>query len=231
MKKIIYKLAVMGFVFAMISCNNPLNKKYNEDNLEKDAKEIVESKKVDSTDMQYMAMYIVRAKMLGEKLEGKTYNDILKNAKELRKQDEKEDAEAKALAAKTAKAEAEKRQTFAKVLTAALYDKGFYKGDFEKGEFDDYLTYKVVYKNKSDKDIRAVKGSLLITDLFDTEIKTINLVEDKGIPAGETVTKVYTTDYNQFSDSDTKLRSKRMEDIKVVWTPEKIIFADGSTLE
>jgi len=173
----------------------------------------------------------MRAKMLGEKLEGKTYNDILKNAKELRKQDEKEDAEAKALAAKTAKAEAEKRQTFAKVLTVALYDKGFYKGDFEKGEFDDYLTYKVVYKNKSDKDIRAVKGSLLITDLFDTEIKTINLVEDKGIPAGETVTKVYTTDYNQFSDSDTKLRSKRMEDIKVVWTPEKIIFADGSTLE
>jgi len=231
MKKIIFTLAVMGFVFALTSCNNPLNKKYSEDNLEKDAREIFESKKVDSTDMAYMGMYIVRAKMSGEQLDGKTYNDILKKAKELRKKNEKEDAEAKALAEKTAKAEEEKRQTFAKILTVALYDKGFYKGDFEKGEFGDYLTYKVAYENKSDKDIRAVKGSLLITDLFDTEIKTINLVEDKGIPAGKTVMKVYTTDYNQFEDEDTRLRSKRMEDIKVVWTPEKIIFADGSTLE
>ena len=231
MKKIIYTLAVMGFVLALTSCNNPLNKKYNEDNLEKDAREIFESKKVDSTDMEYMGMYIVRAKMSGEKLDGKTYNDILKNAKELRKKTEKEDAEAKALAEKTAKAEEEKRQTFAKILTVALYDKGFNKSDFDKGEFEDYLTYKIAYENKSDKDIRAVKGSLLITDLFDTEIETINIVEDEGIPAGKTVMKVYTTKYNQFEDEDTRLKSKRMEDIKTVWTPEKIIFSDGSTLE
>jgi len=231
MKKTIFTLTVLGFVLVITSCNNPLNKKYNEDNFEKDAKEIFESKRVDSTDMVYMAKYMMRAKMLGEKLDGRTYNDILKNAKELRKQNEKEDAEAKALAEKTAKEEKEKRQLFAKVLTVALYDKGFHKSDFEKGDFDDYLTYKIAFENKSDKDIRAVKGSLLITDLFDTEIKIITIVEDGGIPAGKTVMNVYTTDYNQYNDEDTRLRSKRMEDIKVVWTPEKIIFVDGSTLE
>lgn len=115
---------------------------------------------------------------------------------------------------------------FSKVLTVALYDKGYYKGDWE-----DYLTYGVAYENKSEKDIRAIKGSMLITDLFDTKIKEINLVEDDGIPAGKIVKKSYSTDYNQFMDEDTRLRSKDLKDIKAVWRPEKIIFVDGSTLE
>ena len=72
MKKNIFTLTIAGLFFALTSCNNPLNKKYNEDNLDKDLKEIVESKKADSTDVGYIAMYIVRAKMLGEKLEQKT---------------------------------------------------------------------------------------------------------------------------------------------------------------
>ena len=93
------------------------------------------------------------------------------------------------------------------------------------------MTYEVAYENKGDKDIRAVKGSLLITDLFDQKIKAINLVEDEGIPAGEIVKKSYTTDYNQFMDEDTRLRSKSIKDLKVVWTAEKIIFGDGTTLD
>jgi hypothetical protein len=226
MTKSIFTLTIAGLFFALTSCNNPLNKKYNEDNLDKDLKEIVESKKADTTDMVYIAMYIMRAKMLGEKLEGKSYNDILENAKELRKEAEKEEAEAKALAEKAAKEEQEKREMFARILTVALYDKGYYKDDWE-----DYLTYEVAYENKCDKDIRAVKGSLLITDLFDQEIKTINLVEDEGIPAGKIIKKSYTTNYNQFMDEDTRLRSKSIKDIKVVWIPEKIIFGDGTTLE
>lgn len=226
MRKTIFTLTIAGLLFTLTSCNNPLNKKYNEDNLDKDLKEIVESKKADTTDMGYIAMYIMRAKMLGEKLEGKTYNDILENAKELRKKAEKEEAEAKALADKVAKEEQEKREMFGKILTVALYDKGYYKGDWE-----DYLTYEVAYENKGNKDIKAVKGSLLITDLFDQKIKAINLVEDEGIPAGKIVKRSYTTDYNQFLDEDTRLISKSIKDIKVVWTPEKIIFGDGTTLE
>lgn len=225
MRKILTAIALVAAV-TLTSCNNPLNKKYSEQNLDKDLKEIMESKKADTTDMTYIAMYIMRAKMLGEKLDGKTYNDLLDNAKELRKKAEKEEADAKALADKAANEEREKRALFANILTVALYDKGYYKADYE-----DYLSYEVAYENKGDKDIRAVKGSLLITDLFDTKIKQINLVEDEGIPAGKTVKKSYTTDYNQFMDDDTRLRSKSIKDIKVVWTPEKIIFADGTTLE
>ena len=90
MRNYIYTLAITGFFLAFTACNNPINKKFNENNLEKDLKEIVESKKADTTDIQFIAMYIMRAKMLGEKLEGKTYKDILENAKELRKKAETE---------------------------------------------------------------------------------------------------------------------------------------------
>lgn len=223
--KITY-LFILLACLTLFSCNSPLDKTYNEDTLETDLKEIVESKKVDTTDLNYIGMYIMRANMLGESLEGKTYNDILKNARELRKKAEADEAEEKALADKAAQEEKLKREVFSKTLTVALYDKGYFEGDYEE-----YLTYKVAYENKGTKDIRAIKGELLITDLFDTEIKRITMVEDNGLLAGQKMNKTYTTDYNQFMDEDTQLRSKDMEDIKVFWIPEKIIFNDGTTLE
>ncbi|WP_290795797.1 hypothetical protein [Flavihumibacter sp. UBA7668] len=168
----------------------------------------------------------MRARMLGDKLDNKTYQEILDNAKALRAKAEKEQAEAKVLAEKAALEKEQQRQLFAKVLTVALYDKGYYKGDWEA-----YLTYEVAFENKSEKDIRAIKGSMLITDLFDTKIKEINIVEDDRIPAGKILKKSYSTDYNQFMDEDTRLRSKDLKDIKAIWTPEKIIFSDGSILE
>jgi len=226
MKKVTMNLLIAALMLSVFSCNNPLNKKYSEQNLEQDMKEIVVSKNADSTDLKYIAMYLVRAKMLGEKLDGKTYSDILVNAKELRKEKEKEDAAAKILAEKTAKEEKEKRELFAKVLTVALYDKGFDNSDWQK-----YLVYHIAFENKSNKDIRAIKGTIQINDLFDTEIKSIDLVEDSGIPSGKTVKKTYTTNYNQFEDSDKRLNSKNIKDLKTIWKPVKIIFSDGSTLE
>lgn len=207
---------VAGFVFAIISCNNhPLDKKYNEESFDKDIKEMLESKKVDTTDVTLIITYVILAETFGEDLDNKTYKDLLYDAIKLRNKAEK-----------AVKEKEERRQLFDNVLTVTLRDKGYRKGDWE-----DYLTYEIAYENKSEKDIRAVKGSILITDLFDSEIKKIELVGDEVIPAGKIVKKLYTTKYNQFKDEDTRLRSKSIKDIKVVWTPEKIIFGDGSTLE
>ena len=226
MKKITHTILLILAVTLLTSCSNPLNKKYNEDTLKVDLKEILDSKKADSTDVKYIALYLVRAKMLGESLESKTYKDILESAVEIRKKSEKEESEAKALAEKVAKEENEKRAMFAKILTVALYDKGYYKADY-----DDYLTYGIAFENKGTKDIRAIKGTLVIADLFDTPIKELSIVQDEGVMAGKTFKNSYTTDYNQFMEEDSRLRSKELKDVKVVWTPEKIIFSDGTTLE
>ncbi len=43
------------------------------------------NKEADTTEAVTIAMYVVRAQMVGEKLEGKTYKEILESAKEIQK--------------------------------------------------------------------------------------------------------------------------------------------------
>lgn len=212
-------LVTLTTIFLLTSCSNPLNRKYSDKTLEEDAKAIKESKKVNDDDAELLATYIMRAKLTNENIEGMTYADMLKKAKDIK-------AEQKALADKAAKEETEKRQRLGSAINVALYDIGYQKADY-----DDYIVYNMAFENKSGKDIKAVKGTLLITDLFDKEIKKINIVFDDGVKANDTYKTSYTTDYNQFMDEDQSLRSKTMKEIKFLWTPEKILFEDGTTLE
>ena len=216
MKKTLLIFLVATLTF---SCSTPLDKKYSEETFETDAKEIKEGGKLSEEDALIMAGWIMRSKLKGENLEGKTYNEIIEEAKDYKKEQE-------LLAEKAKLEEEEKRQRLGSALTVAMYDKGF-----EKYDYQEYLTYSLAFENKTEKNIRAFKGSISIQDLFDTEIKSINLTIDDPIKSGETFKGNYTTDYNQFRDEDTRLKSKDMDDLKVVWTPEKIIFADGTTLE
>ncbi|MBL4745873.1 MAG: hypothetical protein JKY08_05855 [Flavobacteriaceae bacterium] len=203
----------------IVSCSTPLDKKYNEDNFASDAKEIKESGNLSNDDALMMAGWIMKAKFSGENLEGKTYKEIITEAKDYKKEQE-------ALAVKVKLEEEEKRQRLSSVLTVAMYNKGYEEHSYQK-----YLTYSFAFENKSDKDIRAFKGVISIQDLFDSEIKSISLTIDDPIKAGGVFKNTYTTNYNQFSDKDSRLKGKDMDDLKVVWTPEKIIFIDGSTLE
>jgi hypothetical protein len=216
MKKAILYLSLIGI---LTSCSGPLDKKYNEENFESDTKEIKESGELSKDDAVIMAGWIIRSKLKGEALEGKTYNEIIKEAKDYKKEQE-------ALAEKAKLEQEEKRQRLGSALTVAMYDKGYEEYSYQK-----YLTYSFAFENKTDKDIRAFKGSISIQDLFNTEIKSINLTIDDPIKVGETFKNVYTTDYNQFKDEDSRLKGKDMDDLTVVWTPEKIIFTDGTTLE
>ncbi len=218
MKKALTTL-VFATIIALTSCNNPLNKKYSDKTFEQDAKEIGDSKKLSPNEAEMLAGYIMLSKLGGKDIEGKTYGEILQAAKDYKSEQEQ-------LAAKAKKEEEDKRARLGAALTVAMYDKGYSKEDYQE-----YLQYAIAFENKTDKAIRAVKGSLTITDLFDTEIKSINIVMDNEIPAKATYKDIFTTEYNQFEDSDTRLSGKEMKDIKTIWTPEKIIFEDGTTLE
>jgi len=214
------KITLISVVYLLLlSCSSPLNKKYNEETLSEDAKEIKEKGKLSEEDAQIMAGWIVRAKLSGDKLENKTYGEILTEAKDYNKEQE-------LLAEKVRIEEEEKKNRLGTALTVAMYDKGYTKYDYQ-----DYLTYSLAFENKSQKNIRAFKGSLIINDLFDSEIKSINLTIDDPIASGETFKGTYTSDYNQFKDEDSRLKNKNIGDLKIVWIPEKIIFEDGTILE
>lgn len=206
------------------SCSSPLDKKFNQETSKEDMKEIVAS--LDSNEVKLLMGSMVRLAFKGEKIEGMTYNEILESGKKWKAEQEAKEAEEKVLAEKAKKIEEERTARLNQALTVTIFDKGFYKVNYQ-----DYITYKFAFENKSQKDITAFTGQLMFTDLFDKEIKKINLTYDDGVKAGSIVNYDATTEYNQFMDGDQLLKSKSLDKIKLVWTPEKILFADGSKLE
>ena len=163
---------------------------------------------------------------MDKKLEEMTYAEILEDGKKWRAEQEKIEAEQKALAEKAAKDEAERIKKLTESVIVSCFEKGYSEVDYQ-----DYITYKFVILNKSDKAIRAVKGGITFTNLFDEKIKSLSFVYDKPIEAGEQVNWDATTEYNQFMSGDKTLKNKDLKDLKVVWNPEKILFEDGTTLE
>lgn len=216
------KLVLFALVTISIltSCNNPLNKKYDEKTFAEDAKKIVESKKLSEDDAKMLVGRILLSKLISKSsIEGKTYAEILQAVKT-----EKE--EGGKLAAKAKKEEEEKRAKLGAALNVVMYNKRCVKEGY-----DDSLECAIAFENKTDKDIRAVKGQMIITDLFDEEIRRLELTNDNTIPARQTTKTVFSWGHNKYIDEHETLRYKKMEDLKVVWTAEKIIFTDGSTLD
>jgi len=203
-----------------------MNNKYSDATLENDLKAIREANALDSTEMNLLAMYFVRAKLLNENIDGKSYNEILTEAKIAKQKQEEEERIQKELAEKAKKEEEARIARLKNALTVTIFDKGYAEYDYQE-----YITYKFAFENKTDKEITAFTGQLIFTDLFDKEIKSLNLTYDDGVAASSVKNYSATTDYNQFMDEDQLLKSKNLKQIKLVWKPEKILFADGTTLE
>jgi len=222
MKKLIYLLAIA----ILASCSSPMNNKYSDATLESDLKAIRDANSLDSTEINLLAMYFVRAKLLNENIDGKTYNEILAEAKIAKQKQEEEERIQKELAEKARKEEEARIARLKNALTVTIYDKGY-----DEYNYQEYITYKFAFENKTEKDITAFTGQIMFTDLFDKEIKSLNLTYDDGVKAKSTKNYSATTDYNQFMNDDQLLKSKNLKQIKLVWKPEKILFTDGSTLE
>jgi hypothetical protein len=218
-----YILVIIASV-TLYACSTPLDKKYNEETLNEDMKAAQE--KLDSNDYQILAGTFLRYSFEGKDMSDMTYDQLLKDGKEWKAEQEKIEAEQKAMAEKAGKEEAARIARLQEAVMVSCYEKGFTKYDYQE-----YITYKFVLKNKTEKDLRAVKGTLMFFNLFDDEIKRISFVYDQPILAGQEVTWNATTEYNQFIDSDQALKNKDLKDMKLSWKPEKLIFVDGSSLE
>ena len=208
----------------VVACSSPLDKKYSEDTIQEDAKEL--RSELDSSDVNLLMGSIFRLTMQQEDLTQMTYGEILENGKAWKAEQDRIQAEQKALQEKAAREEAERVARLQNAVMVTCFKKGFTEVNYQ-----DYITYGFAIQNKSDQDIRAVKGEIMFTDLFDDEIKTLSFTYDQPIKAGATAHWNATTDYNQFMDDDVRLKNKELKDLKIVWKPIKVIFQDGSTLE
>ena len=173
------------------------------------------------------------AEALGKKenpLVGKTVGEIIADQRAIAEKTAREEAEQARLAAEAkAKADALAEQLRG-ALQLTVFDKGFLPSDYTRNRYQDYITIKVAYENKSGKNIRAFTGSIQFTDLFGKEIFESGLTVSDPVAAGARSTWEGTIEYNQFRDQHQALRNASLADMKVVWKPSQILFEDGTSV-
>ncbi|MEG0188600.1 MAG: hypothetical protein RR668_08065, partial [Algoriella sp.] len=127
----IKKMTFLLLTAMLLSCSNPLNKKYSEATLDQDSKELRESNKLTGEELELLGIWMVRAKLSGKSLEGKTYNDILSDAKNYKLEQEKLKAEAE-------KIEAEKAKKMNDAVTVSIIGKSFDEGEWDSSNIIKY---------------------------------------------------------------------------------------------
>lgn len=116
-------------------------------------------------------------------------------------------------------------------VDAVLLTFKFVPADAGAKRYSDSFDIAIGFRNKTDKEISGVKGVVILKDMFGEIIKAVRLSNDQPVPAkGKSIYRG-SIDYNQFIDSDKKLRSIDHKKMKFEWTPEIYVFDDGSKLE
>jgi hypothetical protein len=176
---------------------------------------IRKSNKVSDEDLQSLASFIVLAKLSGNDITGKSYDDILDKIKSFQQNNDQ-------LNNKNELEKEARRKRLSPFLEVSLQRKDFLK----KGNRQ-VLEFTITFKNTSSQKIKTITGSLVINDLMEKPIKTLSILLDENILPGQTLTKIYTLDYNDADENDRGMRAKDIFDIRTVWNPEKIIFEKG----
>ncbi len=224
-------------VGVLIACTNVKEKKFTTDNTEKLLKEIGESKDVSAEERDLFLAYMIRHGIAdafaGKDVKvptGKSFGEMVAEQRAWMEAEKAREKKEKELAAK-AKAEEEARQKELRdALTVSVFDKGFEAHNMYAGDFDDKVTLKVAYQNNTKKDVKAFKGVLTFKDTFGDKIYSSGLKDDEGIKAGGTRNVNLFIKYNQFIDSNVKLKNADLAKSKIEFQPVTIMFADGSTL-
>ncbi|MFC0344034.1 hypothetical protein [Epilithonimonas hispanica] len=219
---------ILLFITALIllSCSNPMNKPYNEETLQTDLKEIVEKKKMSEEDSKTFAGWLILAKLGDKNLKGKTYQEILDEAKNYKKEQEELELKAKA----EEKAKADKMQ---KAATISIFEYNFVPADSDNYEYQDYHLFKYAIKNKSNKEIKALKFHFKIYNALGDEIGDgyeISLTDDRVSP--NAIYRGYSMfNSNSYNSDDNKISNANFKDLKFDIITDKIVYTDGSVLE
>jgi len=115
-------------------------------------------------------------------------------------------------------------------LSVSVVNKGFKAPDFENFQYESYITVDFTIKNRGAKAIRAFKGIVSFQTLMGGKVIDTPLELDKAIRPNSALSWTGALTYNQFMDEDQKLKNTDLKDLKVIWRPESILFADGSKL-
>lgn len=230
------KMLLVGIALMLVSCSDPKDTTLP---ALKDMGSIQSQiEKLSAEERELLTSYIagkaIGSAFGGKGPEGVTIRQALEEQRKYAAETKEKNEAEKALRAKL---QAEREAALKKMreaVTVTLVNK---KLEVERGfsgiVTDENLVVLFGYKNNSDKDISGVKGRIIVQDVFGDELSAFQISNDDGIKAGgvKTWRGSRSVRYSLGNNKDRKLAELENNKYKVVWEPQAIIFADGTTLK
>ncbi len=241
-----YLLILLVSTVAISSCSfDPIDKTYSKHTADDDYRRIREISSIDSADAILLGRYMIDHQLVGSHVMElhTTYNDILNQAKKEKNRYEIEKRKKGKNEIDIAQRhENEKIRNLKKVL-----DVDFVKPDttLESDEFiiskkgkkpsvpvnKNIITYEVMFKNISDKGIRAFKGDINFYDTFHSEIKKVTFTSFEEIPVNGYTVQKFTINLDEASKGNSLYKNINKDCIKVEWLPDRLIHTDDTVIE
>lgn len=192
-------------------------------------------KNLSEEDKKLISAYLVRVK-LGEAFGkegmplGTTIADGIAAQKKWIAEQEKKEAEERALKEKMEKEAAEARAAVDNAVTVALIKLGRRPKNYDVGRFSEQQEIAIAIQNKGQKEIKGVSGRLIFVDVFGKDLGAIGFDVTEKIQPGGTVKWEGVRDYNQFIAEHKAIWNLRDGDYKTRFEPRAIVFSDGTVL-
>lgn len=227
MKNLI-KFITISFAVFLMSCGSALKNDYSKATAEGDLERIKAIGELDSANFDLLTDYMLKQGLIEPDLKhlDETYGELLEQAKlENEKVIKKKEASDKLKGNKN-QFQMDQLEHLYEALVI-LPDQSNIRKDWSN---KNAVFYKMVFVNPSEKSIRAFKGRLSFYDLFDTELKTVNFTYNDSIAARDTVLYEANIDFSSLNNNSVYY-TKDYSDIRVIWRPTKVIYADGTEVE
>ena len=110
-----------------------------------------------------------------------------------------------------------------------FFSKDFEEGKILDGDAGNRITFTMTFINNSDRDVRAVRGTLVFSDLFDKPILSVGVTYEEFIQAGK-MSEPYKGGllYNQFKDEHRRLKSVDQGNLITRWVCKEVVYSDGT---
>lgn len=224
-----------AFIVALVGCVDPYDYKIPADMEKWKSDEALRTtiEKLKPEDKEVLARYMLGAGMrqaFGQPTSELSIRDAVAAQRKREAENAAKEAEEKALAERVKKEREEAIAKMNTILTVAMTGLSFHDADWRNGVQDGFAV-SFAFQNKTERDLAGVKGTVRFADMFDDEIKQVNLSMDEAIPAGQTVTWRGELGFNQFIEDDKKLRNTAVDKLKVSWIPTTYLFTDGTRMD
>ncbi len=191
-------------------------------------------KKLNGEEERLLMGYLMRQAMsqaFGGKrtLGGITVRRAISEQRDFLEKEKQEQAKAKAEELKK-RVDAEriaKQEEFAQLLSVAVVDTGNHYDEFSQK----YVEMEMAFENKTDQDIKGVKGTVKITGILGDPIKNISFSFDRGIAAKKRAIYIHFIAINEFMDKDLQLWNTGFDKLKTRIEIAAIIYKDGTKIE